>query len=371
MAIIKCTECGHSVSTNALTCPECGVRIQNNLCQCPSCQKQVLKTDIKCVYCGCVLEKQKEQSVDVVVGGNENHTNLPPKKHKKCIVWILLFLFFLSGGGAVFYYFQKQDALKQEYSTYLLLEGCTSIDAYEDFIQRYPNSQYIAEVEQRLSNIKLEQSAWNRIATHGNKIDFMSFVSNYPTSPYVNCCQNKIDSLDWVQAERMDTEEAYHTYLLEHANGVYAQEASYKLEKAKKLTVSPGEIIFIKGICNNFFTSLSTKDGEQIKNVVSSVLTNFMNKAEATPIDVINYMNHLYADKSIQGIRFTINDDFVVKKEVVSDTIGAAYDVTFSVDQVVNSTDLKKDGLVTYQVTTHIASNAKIDRFNMQKKVSE
>ena len=371
MAIIKCTECGHSVSTNAPMCPECGVRIENNLRQCSSCQKQVLKTDRKCVYCGYALQEEKAPSADVAVGDSEKNSPQSPKKHKKYIVWIILFLLLLSGGGAIFYYFQKQNALKEEYSTYVLLEGCTRIDAYEDFIQRYPNSQYIADVEQRLSNIKLEQTEWNRIVSRGSKLDFMNFVSNHPTSPYVNSCQNKIDSLDWIQAERMNTEEAYYTYLSEHANGIYAQEASYKLEKAKKLIVSPGEITFIKGICNNFFTSLSTKDEEGIKNVVSSALTNFMNKAQATPMDVVNYMNSLYADKSTQSVRFTINDDFLVKKEVVSDTTDVAYDVTFSVDQIVNSTDLKKDGFVTYQVTTHIAPNAKIDRFNMQKKVSE
>jgi ribosomal protein L40E len=53
MALIKCHECGHDVSTQADTCPNCGVAISK-------VETQQIKTTKFCSHCGAEIDFQAE-----------------------------------------------------------------------------------------------------------------------------------------------------------------------------------------------------------------------------------------------------------------------------------------------------------------------
>lgn len=62
MAIIKCPECGQSVSEHAANCPKCGCPINGNIEHCPDCDELVLKSYTECPKCHCPLNFEKENS---------------------------------------------------------------------------------------------------------------------------------------------------------------------------------------------------------------------------------------------------------------------------------------------------------------------
>ena len=61
MALIKCKECGESISSSAKTCPHCGFK--NEVCICPECGKKVKSSDINCPDCGYPLQKKSATNI--------------------------------------------------------------------------------------------------------------------------------------------------------------------------------------------------------------------------------------------------------------------------------------------------------------------
>lgn len=61
MALIKCKECGESISSSAKTCPHCGFK--NEVSICPECGKKVKSSDINCPDCGYPLQKKSATNI--------------------------------------------------------------------------------------------------------------------------------------------------------------------------------------------------------------------------------------------------------------------------------------------------------------------
>ena len=61
MALIKCKECGESISSNAKSCPHCGFK--NDVKICPECGKKVKESDINCPSCGYPLQTKNPPNV--------------------------------------------------------------------------------------------------------------------------------------------------------------------------------------------------------------------------------------------------------------------------------------------------------------------
>ena len=61
MALIKCKECGKSMSAQAEVCPHCGIK--NEIITCPECGKEVKEEDIYCGECGYPLKKKNPSNI--------------------------------------------------------------------------------------------------------------------------------------------------------------------------------------------------------------------------------------------------------------------------------------------------------------------
>lgn len=61
MALVKCKECGKSMSAQAEVCPHCGIK--NEIITCPECGKEVKEEDIYCGECGYPLKKKNYSNI--------------------------------------------------------------------------------------------------------------------------------------------------------------------------------------------------------------------------------------------------------------------------------------------------------------------
>lgn len=61
MSLIKCPECGGTVSDKAAACPHCGMAIATSLIKCPECGETIPKDSVSCPNCAFPL--QEEQNV--------------------------------------------------------------------------------------------------------------------------------------------------------------------------------------------------------------------------------------------------------------------------------------------------------------------
>ena len=77
MALVKCKECGKSISDTARTCPHCGIKTEVETC--PECGKKVKQNDDFCSNCGYPIKKENKpgivsENLDKITGAkSENY----------------------------------------------------------------------------------------------------------------------------------------------------------------------------------------------------------------------------------------------------------------------------------------------------------
>ena len=77
MALVKCKECGKSISDTARTCPHCGIKTEVETC--PECGKKIKQNDDFCSNCGYPIKKENKpgivsENLDKITGAkSENY----------------------------------------------------------------------------------------------------------------------------------------------------------------------------------------------------------------------------------------------------------------------------------------------------------
>lgn len=283
MAIIKCPECNHEVSDLASHCPFCGVDIAGNLVTCPDCGKILLKSTKDCPNCGCDLsilspnsnplnkyqqKQQRETQKEKITYRNSSPKGKSDNSHKGLIATLLIVCLLLLGAGG--YYFVKRynlaEAQKQEYAA---LEKSVIPNDYASFLEKYPESKYSQDVKERMDVLLKIEDSWNKIAGSSVKADFVRFNQANPHSEFEMTCNQKIDSLDWINASTENTKESYQQYLTLHANGKFAGLCKSSLEELDKLTVSYQDKNTIRAVVNRYFNALSENNSAELGELTS------------------------------------------------------------------------------------------------------
>lgn len=237
----------------------------------------------------------------------------------------------LAGGGAAFYLLKASQAGEKEQTAYDLLENNYDIEDFEDFLTNYPESSHTAEVEERMRKLRNMQESWNNICNNGRQSDFVNFKERFEDERYDKMCDDKIDSLDWVDAQRINTEEAYRNYLAVHPNGRYVSEASIAQSTTERFSVDETEKMEVARVLESFFQAFSQNDEPTICAHITPVMDTFLSQRQVTKADVVKTIGNMFTDEII-NCTFTTNNDFIVTKVAGNDG-GTDYKVDFSVDQ--------------------------------------
>lgn len=257
------------------------------------------------------------------------HTNpqIPDsgKRGKRTLyIVIAIIVALLVGGGA--WFVSSRNAASQEEMAYEVLENNDNPDDYRDFLEKYPNSEHAEEVRQRLNKLEEMLSKWNTIALSDNVNDFINFKNAYSDVQYGRLCDIKIDSLDFVSAQKQGTPEAYQHYLDAHPDGRYASEASIAQGTLKDQEVTDQDRQQIASIITDFYNGFSALDDNRICANIASTMDKFLNHSNATKSVVLSTIHGMF-NEHIQGCQFVVNRDFQIKRN------GDGYIATFSVDQ--------------------------------------
>ncbi len=253
------------------------------------------------------------------------------KKRTGLIVSLVVAGVLLVGGGTAFYFVKASQADEKEQTAYDLLENNYDIQDFEDFLTNYPESSYAADVEERMRKLKNMQDSWNNICTNGRQSDFVSFKERFSDERYDKMCDDKIDSLDWVDAQRLNTKEAYSNYLTLHPNGRYAAEASMAQSTTERFSVDEMEKMEVARVLESFFQAFSQNDEPGICAYITPVMDTFLSQKQVTKAEVVKTIGNMFTDEII-NCTFTTNNDFIVTKVAGNDG-GTDYKVDFSVDQ--------------------------------------
>ena len=201
MAMIKCPKCHHHISSMAKVCPECGAPVDPEW-----------------------VEKSVSQPSELVDKGEvpAKQTETRQISLRNLLISVFAFLALIIG---VLYYLDYRAERQREQHAYELLQDCSNPAFYEDFIIRFPKSKYIDEVREQYRVVAAQQNEWLKLIENGTRDDLLQFVRLHPTSPYVKVANNRIDSLDWVEARKLHTLDAVSHYMVSHPNGYYIDQA--------------------------------------------------------------------------------------------------------------------------------------------------
>ena len=262
-------------------------------------------------------------------GAGEMPPPVPPKKHTWVYILVVgIILAAIVGLGAVYYFYQSSQS---EDKAYVMLEGNENVQDYEDYLKNYPNGPHAEEVRQRLEELKTMYADWTRIQNSEYATDFERFKESHPTSTLVKQADMKIDSLDWVTAQKLNTPEAIEEYLDKHPEGRYISEAGIAQNELANTQVSDAERQGISESLNGFFQAFANNDEASLFTYITPTMTQFLSKRNATKADVGNIVKNTYSE-DIENCSFVLNNDYQITKSVSSDG-KVAYKVSFSVDQ--------------------------------------
>ena len=262
-------------------------------------------------------------------GAGEMPPPIPPKKHTWVYILVVgIILAAIVGLGAVYYFYQSSQS---EDKAYVMLEGNENVQDYEDYLKNFPNGPHAEEVRQRLEELKTMYADWTRIQNSEYATDFERFKESHPTSTLVKQADMKIDSLDWVTAQKLNTPEAMEEYLDKHPEGRYISEAGIAQNELANTQVSDAERQGISESLNGFFQAFANNDEASLFTYITPTMTQFLSKRNATKADVGNIVKNTYSE-DIENCSFVLNNDYQITKSVSSDG-KMTYKVSFSVDQ--------------------------------------
>lgn len=283
-----------------------------------------------------------------------------PEPKKKTWIWIaLVAVVCLCGGGYGINWWMNSQNEDRIYAT---LEGNYEIEDYEDFLEQFPDSKYAEDVKRRLESIKAMDSEWARISTEDTRRGYLDFKDRYSVcEKYVHLCDLKIDSLDWVDAQKAGTEEAINRYIQMHPEGRFLSEASIAQGSIKDAKVDEMESMAIEETIEGFLDAFAKNNEEGICSYITPTMNVFLSKKNATKADVVKIIQKMF-NEHIKSCTFNSNNDYQITK--VPGASGTTYKVKFSIDQhIVRDNSGKTFG--SYTANAELNSNFRLTSLTM------
>lgn len=377
MAIIKCPECGGTVSDHAKTCPHCGVAIAGQLTNCPDCGEIILKEIPTCPHCGCTINAAEQQTYVAPYAPDESHkthetpeTKQPQEPRKKVkrgyaaiIVSVVLALIVVLL-GLYFYQTTQQQSEQRAFQN-----AITSSEpaVLQNFLEVYPAAPvaHRDSIADRLAQLKKVEQEWLLAKNALDRDKLATYVSRHPGNIHVTEANLLIDSLDWQKALRDNTLEGYQIYIDEHPEGANVPEARDRHDQLNDQRLKPEEQTRINKLMNDYLAALQKRDEMMLHSVLAPQLT-YMQKEQATPNDVVDHMRSLFGS-DIVSIDLKLAGEWSIEKKPAAQEGFFEYSLSGTVEERIDRMDPTRERFVTYQLTAHVTPNGKLDMVNMQR----
>lgn len=397
MAIIKCPECGHQTSDKAPVCPSCGVEIAGKIIKCPYCGEIYFKSEVVCPHCHKAAEYNQEnntqQSQDDNGGNRPDNTagavSLPvrttdatmpettngnnngngndgngKKSNKGTLIASVLIALMVLGACLYFYKNAENDKEQEEYEYAMRSSDPTILQTYLNNFKDAPE-EHIDSITAHLEKIYKQDQDWTNALVSGSKAALTDYIETHPDSPHRQEALDKIDSIDWEQAAKLNTAESYQMYVDAHSGGAHYEEAMIALKKIKSSEVSSDERLKISGIFHNFFVCINSKDESNLTTDVNEYI-NFLGKQNATKSDVVSFMHKLYK-ADVESMVWSIPGSYDIRKKEIGDGL-YEYDTTFMAEQEIRKTD-GTGPVNVFRINAKVDPDGKITELSMTKIV--
>lgn len=297
---LQCPLCGKSKTKESLFCTDCTLKLNNEYeVNVPNSENSDSNIESE------QLTPEEPQSVSVTESKEIKEPSKPTQKElkesaartekkyyemsedkprkKTRFILISIFVFAVILVSSLYIYNEHVKDQNLERSVWELAQRENSIDSYLEYIDAYPQGDYVAEAQEKMYSLKGNESeAWENLRSSESAIEFTAFLETYPNSPYEKMVRGRLDSIVWQSSLKDNSIEAYSDYLnmsqTGDITGQYIGEAQKRLNMLEQSApIDEYDLERIKETVDGFFSGLSNVSHTELSKYLSPIVSRFNN----------------------------------------------------------------------------------------------
>ena len=297
---LQCPLCGKSKTKESLFCTDCTLKLNNEYeVSVPNSENSDSNIESE------QLTPEEPQSVSVTESKEIKEPSKPTQKElkesaartekkyyemsedkprkKTRFILISIFVFAVILVSSLYIYNEHVKDQNLERSVWELAQRENSIDSYLEYIDAYPQGDYVAEAQEKMYSLKGNESeAWENLRSSESAIEFTAFLETYPNSPYEKMVRGRLDSIVWQSSLKDNSIEAYSDYLnmsqTGDITGQYIGEAQKRLNMLEQSApIDEYNLERIKETVDGFFSGLSNVSHTDLSKYLSPIVSRFNN----------------------------------------------------------------------------------------------
>lgn len=297
---LQCPLCGKSKTKESLFCTDCTLKLNNEYeVSVPNSENSDSNIESE------QLTPEEPQSVSVTESKEIKEPSKPTQKElkesaartekkyyemsedkprkKTRFILISIFAFAVILVSSLYIYNEHVKDQNLERSVWELAQRENSIDSYLEYIDAYPQGDYVAEAQEKMYSLKGNESeAWENLRSSESAIEFTAFLETYPNSPYEKMVRGRLDSIVWQSSLKDNSIEAYSDYLnmsqTGDITGQYIGEAQKRLNMLEQSApIDEYDLERIKETVDGFFSGLSNVSHTDLSKYLSPIVSRFNN----------------------------------------------------------------------------------------------
>ena len=266
--------------------------------------------------------------------------------------------------AAVCLYFYNDSKISKETQAFELAINSGDISQMDSFLRNYTDAtiDHKKAVQEKIADITKQKEDLSLGMVTRDKDKLTQYLKDYPESPQKQVIMRTIDSLDWEDAMKTNTKNAYDKYIAAHADGIFIKDAKERI--AVKTSIGTEEdASMAKTIFREFFLSVNGNQAERLTATLNSTISSFAGTADASRNDVIGWMRNQHKE-DVSNVIWKLNHDYKITKRELFEK--KDYLVEFTAQKTI----VYKDGRSAtehFKVKSNVSNNNKIASMDLTK----
>lgn len=164
-----------------------------------------------------------------------------------------------------------------ERSRYEALLTSHKLEDFQEFLDDFPQSRHARDVANRMEQLRIKLDEWRLLMATPTAYELRSFQMRYADPYFSKRIEQMLDSIEWLDAKRTGTAEAFTAYLDLHPKGAHADEAR---KSGGKSGGGAGEVHQLsyefQSIVLKFFRAMNEENTSAMMQYLSPTLTGFL-----------------------------------------------------------------------------------------------
>ena len=301
-------------------------------------------------------------------------TEQQQKKEKKSggfFKKLLMVLLLLAVAGFAYWWFMLRETRNySEDEAWALISHYQNTDQPDSlydilnyYMSQYPEGRYYSETSTLLSRFENERDELESILKSNCTIKNVdTYVYAHPDGFFRTKALGVLDSLEFADAQKHNTPDAYQEYLDKYPNGKFRSQAQTELADAQENSiVTEEEMGEVTTVIQKHFQAIQDNDSIEILETIAENLSSYIGKQNSTEDDVIKYMKHTNEGRNVKIFK---TSDYDVSKVVTAGI--PIYNVRFALNEKINPNDSLHSRVRDFKGTAIVNAKKKITALVLQ-----